>query len=278
MKKKPTWFKLYPAEFLTDRNVERMDITEFGLYCYLLMRAWLDGGIPADLDEMARYSMLRGMPREVLERAWRTVSECWEPSANDPLTLVNPRQEIERAAVGDYWAAKSKAGQASAAKRKRARNTCSTSVEQAGNVCLTGVEHVFNTQTKTTDNRPAQQNDVVTSRMKEEFDHLAERYPNATDVDFAFQVWMSYCDDGTITEENVHEVHEGLTRYLESDLWSRDGGRYIVSLAKWLHGKKWLDRPKPSAEARAEAKTKKRSSDGNDPNVEWVAPWRKEVA
>ena len=279
MKNKPTWFKLYPAEFLADRNVERMNIDEFGLYCYLLMRGWLDGGIPADLDEIARYAMLRGLPREQLEKMWEAVKLCWIPSA-DPNTLVNPRQEREREAVRDYWAAKSKAGKASAEKRQKA-NACATCVEQPFNTpCATCVEQPFNTKTQTSDNRPAQQTDVVTPKLKEAFDRLAERYPNCTDVDFAFQIWMGYCETGVVTEANVHEVDEGLTRYLDSDLWSRDNGRYIISFAKWLHGKKWRDRPQPSAEAKAKAAAKnvKRSSEGNDPNAEWVPPWRQEVA
>jgi uncharacterized protein YdaU (DUF1376 family) len=267
-KPKPTWFKLYPAEFLADRNVERLNIDEFGLYCYLLMRGWLDGGIPSDLDEIARYAMLRGIPRTKLERMWESVSLCWIPSS-DPKILVNPRQEREREAVGDYWEAKSRAGKASAVKRQQ-RNV---------NGCTTCVEQVPNTQTL--DNRPAQQTDVVsgvTTKLKAAFDGLAARYPNCTDVDFAFQVWMGYCETGVVTEANVHEVDEGLTRYLDSDLWSRDGGRYIISFAKWLHGKKWRDRPQPSAEAKAAAKNGKRSPEGNDPNAEWVPSWRQEVA
>ena len=55
-----------------------------------------------------------------------------------------------------------------------------------------------------------------------------------------------YCESGLITEANVHEVGEGLTRYLDSEKWSRDDGRYIESFDKWIGGKKWRDRPNPA--------------------------------
>ena len=93
MKRKPTWFKMCPAEFLADRNVERMDISEFGLYAYLLMRAWIDGGIPASLQEMGRYSMLRDLSPAKLEKLWRGVKSCWTP-ADAPNILVNPRKKM----------------------------------------------------------------------------------------------------------------------------------------------------------------------------------------
>ena len=80
----------------------------------------------------------------------------------------------------------------------------------------------------------------------------------------AFQIWMGYCESGLVTEANVHEVAEGLTRYLESEKWARDDGRYIESFD-----------PAPSPEAKANRRVEKRSSDGSDPNAEWVAPWAK---
>jgi uncharacterized protein YdaU (DUF1376 family) len=275
MKSKPKWYKLNPAEFLADKNVERMSMEEFGLYNYLLMRGWLDGGIPASLDEIACYSMLRGITRRHLERLWEKVSPCWIP-ASDGQTLVNPRQEAERATVGEYSEAKSRAGKASAAKRLQCKpNTPATPVKHVLDFCSTGP---FNNQD--TDNRPTPQTEdatgAVTPSLLAAFESLAEKYPNCTDKDFAFQIWMTYCDQRVITEANVAEVFDGLTRWLDSELWSREGGRYIQSFARWLHAKKWKDRPNPSPDAKAARRATKRSRDGYDPNAEWIAPWKDE--
>jgi hypothetical protein len=115
-KRKPGWFKMCPVDFLADRNVERMTLEEFGLYNYLLMRGWIDGGIPVSLQEMGRYAMLRGIPPKRLERLWQSVKICWVPSP-DSTVFINPRQEIERKLASDYWEHQSRAGKAGAEKR-----------------------------------------------------------------------------------------------------------------------------------------------------------------
>lgn len=250
---KARWFKLNPAEFLADRNVERMSIEAFGLYSYLLMRSWLDGGIPADLDEIGRYSMLRGIDREHLARLWREVAPCWVPGTT-PGTLVNPRQEREREAVAGIVEARTRAGRISA-QRRTARAS-----EPVGTPATTG---------------NCDRQVSVTPTMLAAFERLAERYPNATKRDFAFQVWMTFCETGEISEAAIPEIEAGLQRWLESELWARDGGRYIPSLAQWLHQKRWLDRPIPSAEARRAAKPRA-SRDGCDPEAEWLPSWRDE--
>jgi hypothetical protein len=71
-------------------------------------------------------------------------------------------------------------------------------------------------------------------------------------VDLGSQWWISYIDDGTITEDNVHEVFEGLERWKASELWARENGRYIPALANsrgtgWLQVRAWKDWPKPKA-------------------------------
>jgi hypothetical protein len=69
-------------------------------------------------------------------------------------------------------------------------------------------------------------------------------------VDLGSQCWISYIDNGTITEDNVYEVFEGLERWKASELWSRENGRYIPALANsrgtgWLQVRAWKDWPKP---------------------------------
>jgi hypothetical protein len=83
-------------------------------------------------------------------------------------------------------------------------------------------------------------------------------------------------DLGTVTEAMLPEIADGLTRWMQSDQWKRDDGRYIPSPVKWLRDKRWLDHPPASAEAKAERRGMKRSSEGVDASAEWVAPWAAE--
>lgn len=137
MKRQPTWFKLSPADFLADHAVERMTMEELGLHCYLLMRAWIDGGVPASLAEMGRYAMLRGISARRLERLWQGVKSCWVPS-EDSGRLVNPALDAERQLAGQRCDAKSRAGKASADKRQRTKAGGATRA-------ATREEHVLNT-------------------------------------------------------------------------------------------------------------------------------------
>jgi hypothetical protein len=121
-KTKPTWFKLYPLDILCDGKIESMDFDEFGLHCYLLMRSWLDDGIPASLGELRRYTLLRCISRTKLERMWRAVSPFWTPVGTGPDSrLVNPRQERERQSMEKFWKAKLRASRTQAEKRKKWR-------------------------------------------------------------------------------------------------------------------------------------------------------------
>src|SRR5258707_14301122 len=95
MKDGLSWFKMVPADFLTDARVEVMDMDAFGMYCYLLFRGWMDGGIPKSLDEISRYAKLRGIRKPKLEKMWEQVKPCWNLSENGQ-RLVNKRQEFDR--------------------------------------------------------------------------------------------------------------------------------------------------------------------------------------
>lgn len=123
--------------------------------------------------------------------------------------------------------------------------------------------------------------------LERAFHQLVAEYPNATEVDLAAQYWTDFCEEGVIVAEkppgvvesdppySIGDVCQGLARYIESDLWARDDGKYIVSFAKWISGKKWRDHPKISAAARAAKQDV--SSEGVDPNAVWQRPdWWKE--
>lgn len=90
-------FQFYPSDFLGDDRVARMTYTEIGIYTVLLSRAWLAGGLPTDVGEIAK--MLK-LPPPRFRKLWAGVlSECFTVKNG---RLVNPRQEKERQKQADY--------------------------------------------------------------------------------------------------------------------------------------------------------------------------------
>ena len=100
-------------------------------------------------------------------------------------------------------------------------------------------------------------------------------------MDTAARSWLSLIDIGEITCANVAEVFAGTERWKQSAEWAREDGKYIPAPAVFLAGNErhtgrmWKDHPPASAEAKVTKRGAQRSSDGVDPNAEWVAPWKK---
>lgn len=85
------YFKLYPADFLSDPPVIAMSDEELGFYWRCLLVAWLDDGIPEDRKALAK--LMRTTPKRI-ERLWPAMENLWVHGRKGK--LVNPRQEKER--------------------------------------------------------------------------------------------------------------------------------------------------------------------------------------
>jgi uncharacterized protein YdaU (DUF1376 family) len=68
---KPEWFKMDPAKFLSDGQVDAMTTVELGACFRLICRQWLDGFIPDDLRMLARLCRLDDT---AMGEAWQTLS------------------------------------------------------------------------------------------------------------------------------------------------------------------------------------------------------------
>ena len=68
---KPEWFKMDPAKFLSDGQVDAMTTVELGACFRLICRQWLDGFIPDDLRLLARLCRLDD---NAMGEAWQTLS------------------------------------------------------------------------------------------------------------------------------------------------------------------------------------------------------------
>jgi len=112
-------------------------------------------------------------------------------------------------------------------------------------------------------------------RPKQAFEEFIGKYPNKIRVDEACRQWITMLGSD-ITGETLPEVMAGLQRWLDSEQWAKENGRYIPAPTKWLREKLWRDHPPQSQEAIQSAKPK-RSNRGTDPNAVWVPDWEEKI-
>ena len=102
------YFKFYPDDWLSDRKVRRLSPEARCLYWDFLSLAWNEGGIPADMDELAEEAAVRGFTRRKFDRAWEEIERFWVHGKDGE--LVNPRQEDERQKAQAIYDARVAAG------------------------------------------------------------------------------------------------------------------------------------------------------------------------
>jgi len=68
---KPNWFKMDPAKFLSDAQVDVMTTLELGACFRLMCRQWIDGSIPDDNRLLARLCRLDA---DEMDQAWVTLA------------------------------------------------------------------------------------------------------------------------------------------------------------------------------------------------------------
>lgn len=85
------FFRWWIARAETDERYSAMTDQELGFYHRCLNKAWVNGGLPADLDQLAKTMRVT---RQYLDEVWKAVGECWY-SENG--RLFNKTQEEERA-------------------------------------------------------------------------------------------------------------------------------------------------------------------------------------
>ena len=112
------------------------------------------------------------------------------------------------------------------------------------------------------------------------FERCRELHPNCTDPDHAARCFLSLVGRGEIVAEEAPLMAPGMRHWLDSAEWAEplDAAKYSATFkkfSKWITEFAWRGKPVPSAAAKQAKGTGKRSSDGIDPNAEYVAPWKK---
>lgn len=89
MAQKP-YYRLYPWDFEMDEAVRGKDDAEFGFYIRCLNHAWMNDGIPANLEELER--VIPGNRSQLeFEQLWEGVGHCFFPKPDDDSRLYSRR-------------------------------------------------------------------------------------------------------------------------------------------------------------------------------------------
>lgn len=88
---KPPAFQWYPKDCDTDESIRLMDDRELGFFIRCLNHAWLNDGLPNNLEEIAR---LIGRSKVYVEKVWQRVGHSFVLCQDG--RLRNQRQEKER--------------------------------------------------------------------------------------------------------------------------------------------------------------------------------------
>src|SRR5712692_2616640 len=84
-------FSFYPKDWLSDANVKAMTLEAKGAYIELLGIYWLEDGLPASTDRLAR---LLGIASSKLRRLWPMIDPCFRVEGD---RLIQKRMDQERA-------------------------------------------------------------------------------------------------------------------------------------------------------------------------------------
>jgi uncharacterized protein YdaU (DUF1376 family) len=121
---KPTWFKMDPAAFLSDGQIDTMSTIELGACFRLLCRQWLDGHIPDDQHVLARLCRLDA---DSMAQAWQTLSQFFP--VVEPGKRANRFMWIEREKVIADLERKSDEGRRAAHKLWAAKRSANPSLD-----------------------------------------------------------------------------------------------------------------------------------------------------
>jgi hypothetical protein len=108
------WFKVYPAETLSDELFSGWTIEERGAWFTLILVNWREGSIPSDLTTLAR---LLHVDSSTMRSLWSAIGSRFVRHPDVPGRLTSPRVEREREAAEHLMKQKVEAGRKGANSR-----------------------------------------------------------------------------------------------------------------------------------------------------------------
>ncbi len=236
------YFRWYPADAETDHLYASLSDAELGFFHRCLNRSWINGGLPADLDEL---SAIMRVTRQQLDRVWSKVGRCFQLSEVTG-QLVNRRQESERT----YATTKSERNTNAVRTRYERR----TNEPQRAYGCVSSISSLKEGVGENKKPHAADMDRNTPSRARE----FADQFPDQSDRDSTVREYLSIVEP---SEQDA--VFACLARYKESDRVARGA---VMAGWKWLRqqkANKW-DGQWPKARASPNAPAQFDGPEGTD--------------
>lgn len=212
-------FQFYPKDYLSSSKVQRMSMSERGVYTTLLSHCWLDNGLPINLSELAR---MVGMNPKQFERMWTAgpLNECFYEKGGK---FQNRRLDVEHKVQADYRAKKKAAADA----RWTMQNECAAS----------SVHYAELMQTDAPLPLPLSSSSIERNTHTLRFERFWAVYPKKRSKDAAFKAWLKRKPDEQFTQSIIAAVQ----RQRSLPDWVKDHGQFIPYPASWLNAGGWQD-------------------------------------
>lgn len=224
-------FQFYPKDFISSSKVQRMSLTEIGVYTLLLSHCWLDNGLPTDLSQLA--AIVKMKPQQ-FERMWTAgaLNECFHVRNGK---LHNDRLDQERKKQTEFRRRQADNG----AKGGRPRKTQNQPV---------GFEPSTQSQARVLEIADSkQQGSSSEERNDVAFAAFRDAYP------------PSKRKGGPLVEQNFLRcvsqaggsaaLMAALVNHIASEQWSNP--KYIPGMDVWLAEERWRQRLPPAGAATA---------------------------
>ena len=95
---KPFWFKMQPAQFLADRDIDCMTPSELGAFFRLVCRQFIDGHLPDDRKLLARLSRLS---ESELDNCWDMIERMF-PIIEEGKRANRYNKQLRDEAISDH--------------------------------------------------------------------------------------------------------------------------------------------------------------------------------
>ena len=97
---------------------------------------------------------------------------------------------------------------------------------------------------------PANRTARVGGASFSDFEKLCEAYPKKQAMGLARHAWSQLLRSGQLPP--LSELLAAINRFITTENWQRENGRFIPQLSNWLRGQRWLDPLSPEEEQAAQ--------------------------
>lgn len=226
-------FQFYAKDFLSSSRVQRMTLTEVGIYIILLSHNWLSGGIPVEPSEIAK---IVKMPASRFGKVWAgPLSECFVKRGG---RLVNERLEDERRKQIAYRDKQAQNGKKGGRRLTQAFPTANPTLSPR-EASLSPSMRVMEIGDSNRSSR--KEKDVLFAEFRDAYP--SERRKGGFMVEQAFV--------GAVDAVGFDALMAALRNHLGSEQWSNP--RMIPGMDVWFSEERWRQELQPKAAKSAKA-------------------------